>query len=98
MKCESKITITDTTLVYGSADKNMSNVIYKADLSETTDISDVTYEKKAPEYAPSQEELDITDYIYDSEAKSYTYEDKEAAPVISIEENTEPAQIWMFTE
>lgn len=98
MKCESKITITDTTLVYGSADKNMSNVIYKADLSETTDISDVTYEEKAPEYTPSQEELDITDYIYDSEAKSYTYEDKEAAPVISIEENTEPAQIWMFTE
>ena len=98
MKCESKITITDTTLVYGSADKNMSNVIYKADLSETTDISDVTYEEKAPEYTPSKEELDITDYIYDSEAKSYTYEDTEAAPVISIEENTEPAQIWMFTE
>ena len=136
------------------ADKTMSNVIYKADLSEATDISNVAYEEKAPEYAPSQEELDInfigkeqlidlraegwtaekaegicmvddktiavindndfgivtkvvdeenpdadiTDYVYDSEAKVYTYEDKEATPVISIEENTEPAQIWIFTE
>ena len=43
-------------------------------------------------------DADITDYIYDSEAKTYTYEEKEAASVIGIEENTEPAQIWIFTE
>ena len=43
-------------------------------------------------------DADITDYIYDSEVKTYTYEEKEAAPVIGIEKNTEPAQIWIFTE
>ena len=84
MKCESKITITDTTLVYGSADKNMSNVIYKADLSEATDISNVTYEEKAPEYAPSQEELDITfigkEQLIDLRAEGWTAEKAEGHP------------------
>lgn len=136
------------------ADKTMSNVIYKVDLTEATDITDVTYDGKAPEYAENPEDIDITfiskemlidlraegwtaekaegicmvddttiavindndfgivtkvedevnpdaditDYVYDSAAGTYTYEEKEASPVIGIDENTEPAQIWLLKE
>lgn len=135
------------------ADKNMSNVIYKVDISSATDISDIKYEGKELEYASADElsninfakktpyidlrangwtaekaegicmtddktiavindndfgittvvddtanDADITDYVYDSEKKEYSLNDNKADVKISIDENTEPAQLWLFSE
>lgn len=135
--------------------KGMSNLVYRVDLTEATDISDITYQGKAPEYAPAQDDLegvvyaeksllidlvahgwtaekaegicllpdnktvavindndfglvtkttdaenkeaDITDYVYHTETGTYTLDGNEASPVTVLGENTEPAQIWMFT-
>ncbi len=41
-------------------------------------------------------EADITDYIYDSSAGTYSLDGVEASPVVSIKENTEPAQLLLI--
>ena len=43
-------------------------------------------------------DADITDYVYDSEKKEYSLNDNKADVKISIDENTEPAQLWLFSE
>lgn len=43
-------------------------------------------------------DVDITDYVYDSTSKTYTLNGEAANPVVSIKENTEPAQIWILSE
>ena len=44
------------------------------------------------------EDADITDYVYNALDKTYTLEGEIRNPVISIEENTEPAQVWVLSE
>lgn len=129
------------------ADKTMSNKIYKVDLTKATDITNVKYNGKAPEYAPKIEDLkitpvkkqelvdlraqgwtaekaegicmidkntfaiindndfgittklddiSITNYTYDSKKQNYTLKTKDSNSIISIDKNTEPAQLWIF--
>ncbi len=42
------------------------------------------------------EDPDITDYVYHAKTGTYTLEGKKAEVSVSIAENTEPAQIWLF--
>lgn len=42
------------------------------------------------------EDPDITDYIYHAQTGTYTLDDEAAEVSVSIAENTEPAQIWLF--
>ena len=55
--------IDDTTVLVieqgALADKTMSNIIYKVDLTSATDITDIKYGDKYLEYAKSAKELDI---------------------------------------
>ncbi len=130
----------------------MQNKVYQVDLSQASDITDMTYNDTYPEYAsaeeladisfmekeelldlreygwtaekaegicmadgntiavindndfgivtvaedPTNEDCDITDYVYDAETGTYSLDGTEASPQISIGENTEPAQIWLF--
>lgn len=133
------------------ADKTMRNIIYKVDLTNATDITDVKYNGQHLEYAKSAEELNIsfaqkekmidlramgwtaekaeglcmtdentiavindndfgittkvidkdndtaiTNYIYDSNIKAYELNGKRADPTITIDKNTESAQLWLF--
>ena len=136
------------------ADGTMSNRIYRVDLSTAEDISNLTYEGSALEYAPAealqdigfaQKELlldlraygwtaekaegicmtdkgeivvindndfgivtvttdangvdtDITDYVYNAETKTFSKDGVAEQVSVSIGENTEPAQIWIFRE
>ena len=148
--------VDDTTLLVIEqgklADGTMQNKVYQVDLSQASDITDVTYNDTYPEYAsaeeltdisfmekeelldlreygwtaekaegicmadentiavindndfgivtvaedPENEDCDITDYVYDAETGTYSLDGTEASPQISIGENTEPAQIWLF--
>lgn len=45
---------------------------------------------------PQNEDPDITDYIYHAKSGTYTLEDEQSEVSVSIEENTEPAQMWFF--
>jgi len=134
------------------ADKTMTNIVYKVDLSNADDISNMTYNGKELEYASANElsnikfaekeplidlraygwtaekaegicmtdkntiavindndfgiatlatdaennNVDITDYVYNAETGKYTLDGVDANINVSIEENTEPAQIWIF--
>ena len=42
------------------------------------------------------EDSDITDYVYHAQTGTYTLEGEVAAVSVSMEENTEPAQMWFF--
>ena len=148
--------VDDTTLLVIEqgklADGTMQNKVYQVDLSQASDITDMTYNDTYPEYAsaeeladisfmekeelldlreygwtaekaegicmadgntiavindndfgivtvaedPTNEDCDITDYVYDAETGTYSLDGSEASPQISIGENTEPAQIWLF--
>ncbi|WP_373212757.1 esterase-like activity of phytase family protein [Ruminococcus sp. 5_1_39BFAA] len=43
-------------------------------------------------------DADIMDYVYDSASGKYFLDEKEASVKISLEENTEPAQLWILKE
>lgn len=134
------------------ADKTMTNIVYKVDLSNADDISNMTYNGKDLEYASADElsninfakkeplidlraygwtaekaegicmtdkntiavindndfgiatvatdaknnNVDVTDYVYNAKTGKYTLDGVEADISVSIKENTEPAQIWLF--
>lgn len=133
------------------ADGSMRNIIYKVDLTNADDITNIRYNGQYPEYAKSADELNITfakkeklidlreygwtaekaeglcmadentiavindndfgittkvtdndndmaitNYVYDSKNKTYTLDGKKVNPNITIDENTESAQLWLF--
>lgn len=68
-------------------DENSIAVINDNDFGIVTKITD-----------EANPETNITDYIYQNSTKTYTFNGKDAAPVISIQENTETSQLWIFEE